>query len=294
MKCRCTLRMIALAWLLPVASALLLGACGNGRGEMELAASLPAAPQLESVPNFRDLAGADAASVYRTPEGRALRRGAFYRSDVLAPTDADWEVLNGLGITAVYDLRTPGEISRAPDRVPQGADYLQFNLLGREDIDISMFTAGADIQAERFLEQAERSMVSDPEIRSHLARLLTRMAETEGAQLFHCTAGKDRTGWVAALLHAIAGVSQEVMIEDYLLTNTYAKTRIEQTRQQMREQYGEEFAASLAPLMGVQESFLRAGLEQAVESYGSMDNYLRQGLGLDEQVLAALRKKLLE
>jgi len=69
-------------------------------------AMLPTTPQLQSMENFRDLAGADAASVYRNTEGRALRRGVFYRSNLVAPDDADLNVLNGLGISAVY-LRRP-------------------------------------------------------------------------------------------------------------------------------------------------------------------------------------------
>jgi len=287
-------RIVILAGLLPVGAAL-LGGCSSGHEDVATAeVSLPATPRLASMENFRDLAGADAASVYRNAQGRALRRGVFYRSDVVAPSDTDWERLNALGISAVYDLRTPGEIAKAPDRLPQGAEYLNVNLLGRENIDISMFTQIEHINAERYLEDAQRNMVIDPDIRRRLGELLTKMAQTQGAQVFHCTAGKDRTGWVAALLHTIAGVPEEVIMADYLLTNHYSQGRIKATRQQMQAEYGPAFADALAPLMGVQESFLRAGFEQAEERYGSMEHYLTQGLGLDAPILAALREKLLE
>jgi len=287
-------RMLLLTGLFPLGP-LLLGGCSGAHEEVPaVEVALPATPRLASMGNFRDLAGADHASVYRTLEGRALKRGVFYRSDVVAPDDADWERLNALGITAVYDLRTPGEIAKAPDRVPQAAEYLNVNLLGHDNIDISMFTQIENINAERYLEDAERSMVSNPDIRRRLGELLTRMAQTEGAQLFHCTAGKDRTGWVAALLHAIAGVPEATIMADYLLSNTYSQARIEATKQQMREEYGPTFADALTPLMGVQESYLRAGFEQVVADYGSMEAYLREGLGLDEQVLATLRRRLVE
>jgi len=255
-------------------------------------ASLPATPRLASMENFRDLAGADVATAYRNAQGRTLRRGVFYRSNAITPNDDDWAKLNALGITAVYDLRTPGEIEKAPDRMPTGAEYIHVNVFGSSDVDPPKFTAPAE--AEQMMEDAERMMVTNAEIRGRLAQLLTNMAYAEGAQVFHCTAGKDRTGWVSALLHSIAGVSEEIIFEDYLLTNAYTHNWIQTTRKKMLEERGEEFADAFAPMLGVQESFLRAGFDQVLESYGSMDNYLIEGLGLDEQVLAALRNKLLE
>jgi len=287
------LRLTALSALLSV-SGLLLGACSSEQAAViaEDLAVLPATPRLSSMENFRDLAGADAASAYRNTEGRALKRGVFYRSNAITPGDEDWATLNGLGISAVYDLRTPGEIEKAPDRVPEGAQYVHINLFGRDNADPPALTTAA--QAERMMEDAERMLVTNADIRERLAQLLTRMAEAEGAQVFHCTAGKDRTGWVAALLHSIAGVSEEVIFKDYLLTNAYTKTWMDSARQHILEERGQAFADAYAPLLGVQESFLRAGLEQVQESYGSMDKYFAEGLGLDERVLARLREKLLE
>jgi len=287
------LRLTALSALLSV-SGLLLGACSSEQTAViaEDVVALPATPRLSSMENFRDLAGADAASAYRNAEGRVLKRGVFYRSNAITPGDEDWATLNGLGISAVYDLRTPGEIAKAPDRVPEGAQYVHINLFGSDNADPPALASAAE--AERMMEDAERMLVTNAAIRERLAQLLTRMAEGEGAQVFHCTAGKDRTGWVAALLHSIAGVSEEVIFKDYLLTNTYTKTWMDTTRQHILEERGQAFADAYAPLLGVQESFLRAGFEQVQESYGSMDRYLAEGLGLDERVLARLREKLLE
>jgi len=287
------LRLTALSALLSV-SGLLLGACSNEQTTIiaENTTTLPATPRLSSMENFRDIAGADTASAYRNAEGRALKRGVFYRSNAITPDDGDWATLNGLGITSVYDLRTPGEIAKAPDRVPEGADYIHINLFGSDNADPPRLTSAAE--AVRMMEDAERMLVSNADIRRRLAQLLTSMATADGALVFHCTAGKDRTGWVAALLHSIAGVSEEVIFEDYLLTNTHARGWIEANRQKILEEHGQAAADIYAPMLGVQESFLRAGLEQVKESYGSMDRYLAEGLGLDEQVQAALRNKLLE
>jgi len=253
----------------------------------------PVTPRLPSMENFRDLVGADAQSVYHNSEGRALRRGVFYRSNRVAPDDADLGILNGLGITAVYDLRTPDEIAEAPDRVPRGASHVPVDLLGSGlVIPFSAFTT-AEHAAQNLLD-IHRLLVTDVSIRARLSQLLSTMATTDGAQVFHCAAGKDRTGWVAAVLHTIAGVSEEVIMQDYFLTNTYTERWMAATTQAMLEQHGQAFADAFSPLLGVQERFLRTGFKQAADSYGSMEGYITQGLKLDTQVLQTLRDKLLE
>jgi len=273
--------------------AMLLGACSSGPEENVLAQSLPATPRLQSMENFRDLAGADVASVYRNAEGRALRRGVFYRSNLVVPDDADLDILNTLGITAVYDLRTPGEIAKAPDRLPQGAAYVSVNVLGSEEaFQPTAFTSTE--HAIQMLENIQRQMVTDAAIRARLAQLLSEMAATDGAQIFHCSAGKDRTGWVAAILHTITGVPEDTIMHDYLLTNAYTEHWIKATRQAILKQHGQAFADAISPILGVEERFLQAGFAQAVDSYGSMNGYITHGLGLDAQVIEALRDKLLE
>jgi len=285
--------LLILAVLLALGSSLVISACSGTHDAAPAASARPATPRLASIPNFRDIAGADAATVYRNRDGRALRRGVFYRADAITPDDADFARLAALDIRALYDLRTPGEIAKAPDRVPEGANYVNVNLLGVAEIDASMFSApGIDVVST--MEEFERHMVTHSDIRTMLAQLLTTMAATDGAQVFHCSAGKDRTGWVAALLHVIAGVPENIIMEDYLLTNRYTQDKQAQMLRAMREEHGDALADTLAPLMGVQASFLRAGLDEAVTRYGSMENYITQGLGLDDNVLAALREKLLE
>jgi len=247
---------------------------------------------LASVSNFRDLAGTDSASPYSTADGRALRRGVFYRANVLTPNAADWEKLNHLGISAVYDLRAPDEIAKTPDHLPQGAQYIPINVLGTPQAGIPELVNSAN-QAIAFIQTIQRAWVTDSSIRSRFARVLSTMANTEGAQVFHCTAGKDRTGWVAALLHSIAGVSFDVIMHDYLLSNAHNQAWMQNLYEQLQHKYGQTMADAFKPLLGVQANFLNAGWEQAIASYGSIDHYLRFGLSLSDQVLEQLRAKLL-
>ena len=281
---RSMLRMAALG-VFASAGAGILTACGGGDDTMA------ATPRLASVDNFRDVAGVDDANVYRNVQGRALRRGVIYRSNALTPNDADLATLNTLGITTVYDLRTTEESKAKPDRLPQGAHLVSINIAGSNDA--SLPTLRTPAEAIKYMEDNERALAQDEGCRARTAQALTAFANTSGVQLFHCTGGKDRTGWVDALLLSIVGVDQAVIMKDYLLTNTYSKASIQATYDKMLAARGKDYADALYPLLGVQESFLAAGLDQAVKSYGSVAGYVSHGLGLSDAVQEKLRNKLL-
>ncbi len=112
--------------------------------------------------------------------------------------------------------------------------------------------------------------------------------------MFHCTAGKDRTGWATYLLQSIVGVDSDTIMGDYLLTNEYSAASIEATVAHIAATRGPEAAAVIRPLLGVDRSYLEAGIAQLTTDYGTVDKYLRDGLGLRPQVVNALRAKLLE
>ncbi|MGE8320327.1 MAG: tyrosine-protein phosphatase [Comamonas sp.] len=267
----------------------LLAACGGGDGGgIEPKA---ATPRLASINNFRDVAGADDASVYRNAVGQPLRRGAFYRSNAVLPSAADAATLAGLGITTAYDLRTTNEVAKDPDRLPEGIRYVHVNIFGTADPVFSPFRTPKE--AEAAMEEMGRVMVRDAGMRGRVGQLLRSMATTGDAQLFHCTAGKDRTGWVTALLHTIAGVPRETTIKDYLLTNTYTEAWMQATYQQMLAHNGKAAADLYWPLLGVQRSYLEAEFAEAERGFGSMDRYLTEGLGLGADEIAQLRGKLL-
>ncbi|MGF6774523.1 protein-tyrosine phosphatase [Paraburkholderia sp. GAS199] len=261
----------------------LLSACGGSVGS-----DLPETPRLASVNNFRDVAGA--AAGYPTVDGKQMRRGVFYRSNVLTFSAQDQAVVDKLGIVSVYDLRTPGEVARTADLLPAGATSQTFNVLGTLDATTPMFdTAGA---ANGFLEGQARGYVNGGVQRAAFGALLKRLAEGPGAQLFHSNAGKDRTGWVAALLLSIANVPLDVIMQDYLLSNVYSAPTIKAQLDTLRAQDGDAIATTQAPLLGVQESYLQAGFDQVQSSYGTMENYLTKGLGLAQETIDTLRDRL--
>nr|WP_301303435.1 tyrosine-protein phosphatase [Pseudomonas fluorescens] len=247
-------------------------------------------PRLKGMDNFRDVAGTTTA--YSTAHDGTMRAGVFYRANAVTPTASDLATLNSLGIKAVYDLRTPSEIAATPDTMISGATWQNIDIIGSTtsgaNITTVSFKSAADAIA--MMEQTNRAFVSDAGMRGQFGKLFNELASVDAAQLFHCTAGKDRTGWTAAVLQSIAGVDNATIMANYLATNDYTAARVAATLKAMPA----SMAAVYEPLLGVQASYLQAGLDEVTAQYGSMDNYLKQGLGLSQETIYVLRGKLVE
>jgi protein-tyrosine phosphatase len=110
--------------------------------------------------------------------------------------------------------------------------------------------------------------------------------------LFHCTAGKDRTGWAAALLLHLAGVDDATVLEDYLLTNTFSSGTREKYLGLVREHLGEDRVDVYERVMVADVEYLQAGYDAVGAAYDDRTRYLRDGLGLDDGLLARLRDKV--
>lgn len=251
-------------------------------------------PRLEGADNFRDLAGTRAAIA--TKDGGHLASGVVYRSNALANlTDADLSTLEGLGVSTVIDLRSAEEIEAAPDRVPAGAEWVNVDIMGRGDTAVNPgedFHVESPEQAGELLEQANVAFVEDGGQREAFAEVLETVADAEGAVVFHCTAGKDRAGWTAAMLQYIGGADDKAVMKNYLATNDYSAESIDATVEHIRESQGDEAAEAYRVLLGVDADFLQAGLDSIEENYGDVDTYLTEGLGLDQETIEKLQDKL--
>ena len=212
-------------------------------------------PILGSVDNFRDLAGIGAAYGGGTldPAGRGyLRPGVAYRANALTLDSADQAALAKLGIGEDIDLRTPAEIHRQPDQLPKGVVFVNVNILGIQKLpplDLSG-AAGADEQ----MREAYRDFVTNPVERAGFRAALLDVAYARTAIVFHCSAGKDRTGWMAVLLQSIAGVPQPIIRRDYLASDDYRAASI---RAALAKLPADE-RPGYAVMMGVQSDFLEA------------------------------------
>ncbi|KJF22463.1 protein-tyrosine-phosphatase [Rhodococcus sp. AD45-ID] len=262
-------------------------------GSSELGSSAPAAvvaPRLASVDNFRDVAGREAG--YIGTGGLHVRQGVFYRANAITPSAEDLATLESLHLTAVYDLRTEAEIAANPNTLPSGVRYEKIQVLAA-DPSGDVASIATKEQALAYVQSGYRSTVSDSVSRVGFGELLTQLADTPGAQIFHCTAGKDRTGWASALLLSIAGVSRETVMEDYLLTNEYSAASIDAKVARIAAAKGQEYAEVYRLLLGVDASYLQAAFDELDNNYESFDSYLVDGLGLDVETIIKLKLKLL-
>ncbi|GAB4584988.1 tyrosine-protein phosphatase [Nocardia sp. IFM 10818] len=219
---------------------------------------------LQGVVNARDAGG------YRTSDGHTVRTGLVYRTGELSKaTDSDLAVLTGDDVKSVHDLRTSYEQQfMGVDKVPAGATAFHNDVIGQAPPQVlaSTLTAGTDLY---------RAFITAPGANEAFADVLRDIAHNPGAVLFHCTAGKDRTGWTNAVLLTLLGVDRDTVTYDYLLSNYYRN------------------AADGDMLNGVSVAALDSAFDQATQSYGSFDDYVREGLKLTDADIAALKAKML-
>lgn len=249
---------------------------------------------LATAPNLRDVGG------YRTADGRWVRMGLVYRSDQLDRlSDQDLKRLSTLDIGTVADLRTRTEREREPDRVPTGAQHIILDVAAdsSESLGGDMRQAMAAIASGRgaqMLVAANREFVTMPSARAAYRALLMQIAAPkDNAVLYHCTAGKDRTGWASAILLTILGVPRETIMADYLASNAYLADKNKATLAMLARSGAGIDPANLEPVLGVDRTYIEAAFAEAEARYGSMDGYVRQGLGIDAVTIEGLRAKLL-
>ena len=136
-----------------------------------------------------------------------------------------------------------------------------------------------------------REFVTDPAQRAKTAQVLEGIASAAGPVIIHCTEGKDRTGWISALLQLVAGVDEDQVVREYMLSNDFRRDAIEKSVAKDLKKKGATQAAITRVRLEVRE-FLLAGLDQMSESYGSLDEFLTEGLNIAPQTIDRLRVKL--
>ncbi len=235
-----------------------------------------------------------------------MRSGLLLRSAEFANLQgADADAFAKLGIRSVYDLRTGEERSAQPNVVPAGVEYIIVDVL-------SDATGAAPAQvvkalsdpalAERILgggkavsmfEDGYRQIVGLPSALTGYRQFFTDISEPEHRPaVFHCTTGKDRTGWAAASLLLLLGVSREDVYADYLLTNEQLVPKLQPMVDNFAAHGGDPDL--LAPVIGVQTSYLDAAIDEMETRFSSIEGYFSDGLGLDAATIEQLRSSYVQ
>jgi protein-tyrosine phosphatase len=237
---------------------------------------------LAGASNFRDLGG------YPTSDGRAVRWRQIFRSNHLGHlTDADIEVLRGLGLKSAFDFRGTEERSAALCGVAEIAVHslpIEPTVVAALRARRANGTPLSSTDALEVMRDSYRGYVhhNTPNFRALFAHLL----EDRAPLVIHCTAGKDRTGFACALILHALGVADDVIAEDYLLTNRFYR-RDPTASSDLPEEVKQVLAS-------VQASFLAAAFETIGADYGDLENYFRDGLGLGADERAKLQARYLQ
>jgi protein-tyrosine phosphatase len=241
----------------------------------------------EGTPNFRDFGG------YHTSDGRRVKWGYLYRSGQLSGlTECDLRLLSSLDLDVVCDFRRVEEQERDPSQLPSpGPDVVSLSITpgsnsgflteasSYENTDRqAMFDFMVEINRDFALQQAQA-----------FGRMFELLLRGEGTRmLVHCAAGKDRTGFAAAIVLLALGVPRATVMADYLLTAEYFKPESELGR--LRAKYDMDLEAEvMMPVLEVYPEYLQSALDAIDEQFASVDDYLERQLGVDASAREALR-----
>ena len=241
--------------------------------------------------NTRELGG------YKTKDGKSVKWGVLYRSDKLSDiSSADQEYIQNLGIKRIVDFRSITEKTENPDLIPEGISYVEMPI----EVDGAIRTQIEDIlrgnvegDVKSFLIDANKEFITD--YKSVYSKFIKDLINSDGPTLFHCTAGKDRAGFAAAITLIALGVPKEVVINDYMKTNAFTADRIDDMLNQIKlMSLFQADVEILRPLLGVEQEYIEMAFKTAEETYGSLENYIREGLEISDEEIIELRALLLE
>lgn len=225
------------------------------------------------ITNFRDIGGT------------TLKKGYFFRSGQLTDLEQkDIDFLkNTCKLSKIYDMRSQPEISSEPDTKIPFVPIENIDILGsatsETNASLQDMLLNVDNIKEAMLSTYKELVVSDSALKGY-SLFLNDILEEDAPVLFHCFAGKDRTGFGAALLLKISGATDDEIMEDYLLTNESRKKANEDYISSMKNELSPQQLAALPVALTVDKSYLEYANKVMKETFGDFKGYLSKGLKL--------------
>ena len=219
--------------------------------------------------NFRDLGG------IKNTEGKYIKWGKIFRSDDLHNlTDSDLKYLSNIPLISIVDFRSDTEISVAADKVPTSLKMsYPLSIIPGNVLDFKDFKNLSAEQMDTLMMKLNISLVTDSSCIVQYHKFFELVQSNDDVPLmFHCSAGKDRTGMGAALILFSLGVDENTIMNDYMASNTY-----------LADKYSDLIAKqpNLKSLFEVKPQFIKAAIDQIKKDHGSVDNYLTNVLHVD-------------
>ena len=247
---------------------------------------------MKSLTNFRDLGG------LKTTCGRKVKLNKLLRAGELSKLHPEDKTnLLDRGLKLIIDLRSSPEISSRPNDVIEGTDYLQIDVLGPSGPSLEELLHQMNPEnSDAFMYDVYQNLITSPlAVAGYKEFLKACLRNVEGALLFHCMAGKDRTGFAAALILKILGVSDEDIYEDFLKTVEARRLANDKIVDSFRQKgLGQEQLEALAIVFSVKKSYLETAFKAIAEKYGDFQAYVMDGLGFGEAEIEQLKMIYLE
>lgn len=238
--------------------------------------------------NFRDIGG------IQVPSGK-LQSGYFFRSGQIAGINQEQYsfLKDQCQIRDVYDFRSTDEVKQAPDTDISGARYYHIDILSDKTSNGAslgaMITDGNQVH-ENMLKTYESIVLSESAQKGYHDFMLG-LVEDDAPILFHCFAGKDRTGFAAAVILKVAGADDQQIMDDYLLTNMLRVRANEKLLNRFKDEMDQQQLDNLHVALMVDPDYLRHANEVLLAHFGTFDDYLKNGLNLPTDYVAQFRDK---
>ncbi|MGY9041707.1 MAG: tyrosine-protein phosphatase [Alphaproteobacteria bacterium] len=241
---------------------------------------------LEGTSNFRDLGG------YEAGNGMRLRKGLIYRSDSLSYlTQSDFQKIQKIGIKTVCDFRSEIEMKDSPSPFSSKTSPRLFHLpiktLGTQDLK-ELATKENVTSQELADELQDHYTLYVNQHKNTYSKFINMIANEEIPIVFHCFAGKDRTGYGALLFLSIIGVKKETIIEDYLLTNKFFKGP------RINESWRNDSSELLKPLFEARTNYINAAFNEIYNKYDKVEDFVVKELGIDVKTIDTIKERVLE
>ena len=258
----------------------------------------------EKLRNTRDLGGLPAADGKKIKSGKLIRGG---RISKIPPETLDF--LQSLNIDNIIDMRTQKEIAEHRPTLIEGAEYhyLPFVFTASPDIVPTKLASSTVLYKERkrikkefadadeYMQKMYSYILFSPPSMARIREIFTLFAEEENCILFHCNSGKDRTGIIAMLLESVLGVPEDIIIEDYTISFHFMeKHRNRQLFWLKVAPISVRFKNILRAMIYAKPQYIIGAMDEIRQKYGSVENYLLNGVGVKKEQLSSIRAKYLE
>lgn len=247
--------------------------------------------------NFRDIGG------FITNDGRVMKKGVLFRSDELSRLSVkDIDVFNHLKIKLICDLRTDQERKSKPSKFSSGHTIKVMNIsiqdrsqeFTRFEFFKFLVSNSTSINFETIMKDMYYNMAFVNN--SKINEVITLLSEQDHLPaLIHCTGGKDRTGFISALIQLMVGVPYHKVMEEYLYSNHLIEPKMKKAEKMIRWMSLFQVSSErIKPMLEVRREYLDDIYKEIINQYGDIETYLCDGCSIKQQSISRLKNMLLE